>query len=124
VLELLHIDTYQKATGFISFLQNNPDILLNPTNISNIRIQDIEKIDITGSGNNTLILNLNDVLDASTSHIDTYQKATGFISFLQNNPDILLNPKRSIGISVGTTMSINIIGVKTLLSSMPAISLH
>jgi hypothetical protein len=43
-------------------------------------------------------------------HIDTYQKATGFISFLQNNPDILLNPKRSIGISVGTTMSINIIG--------------
>jgi hypothetical protein len=83
VLELLHIDTYQKATGFISFLQNNPDILLNPkrsigisvgtleldgsgltldlTNISNIRIQDIEKIDITGSGNNTLILNLNDV---------------------------------------------------------------
>jgi hypothetical protein len=36
--------------------------------------------------------------------------ATGFISFLQNNPDILLNPKRSISISVGTTMSINIIG--------------
>jgi hypothetical protein len=36
-----------------------------------------------------------------------YQKATGFISFLQNNPDILLNPKRSIGISVGTTMRFN-----------------
>jgi hypothetical protein len=42
-------------------------LTLDLTNISNIRIQDIEKIDITGSGNNTLILNLNDVLDASTS---------------------------------------------------------
>jgi hypothetical protein len=28
-------------------------------------------------------------------------KATGFIPFLQNNPDTLLNPKRNIGISVG-----------------------
>jgi hypothetical protein len=42
-------------------------LTLDLTNISNTRIQDIEKIDITGSGNNTLILNLNDVLDASTS---------------------------------------------------------
>ncbi len=42
-------------------------LTLDLTNISNARIQDIEKIDITGSGNNTLILNLNDVLDASTS---------------------------------------------------------
>ncbi|CAC9562594.1 hypothetical protein formerly called flagellar hook-length control protein FliK [uncultured Gammaproteobacteria bacterium] len=42
-------------------------LTLDLTNISNIRIQDIEKIDITGSGDNTLILNLNDVLDASTS---------------------------------------------------------
>ncbi|CAC9622677.1 hypothetical protein [uncultured Gammaproteobacteria bacterium] len=42
-------------------------LTLDLTNISNIRIQDIEKIDITGSGNNTLILNLNDVFDASTS---------------------------------------------------------
>jgi hypothetical protein len=30
---------------------------------SNIRIQDIEKIDITGSGDNDLTLNLNDVLE-------------------------------------------------------------
>jgi hypothetical protein len=57
-----------KTTGFIPFLQNNQtDILLNPKcsisisvgttmsiNISNIRIQDIEKIDITGSGDNDL----------------------------------------------------------------------
>jgi Ca2+-binding RTX toxin-like protein len=38
-------------------------LTLDLTNISNARIQDIEKIDITGSGNNTLILNLNDVFD-------------------------------------------------------------
>ncbi len=43
------------------------DLTLDLTNISNIRIQDIEKIDITGSGDNDLILNLNDLLDASTS---------------------------------------------------------
>jgi hypothetical protein len=43
------------------------DLTLNLTNISNTRIQDIEKINITGSGGNTLILNLNDVLDTSTS---------------------------------------------------------
>jgi Ca2+-binding RTX toxin-like protein len=42
-------------------------LTLDLTNISNIRIQDIEKIDITGSGDNDLILNLNNVLDASTS---------------------------------------------------------
>ncbi|MDC9721135.1 MAG: hypothetical protein PSN46_10500, partial [Gammaproteobacteria bacterium] len=42
-------------------------LTLNLSNISNTRIQDIEKIDLTGSGNNTLTLNLNDVLDASTS---------------------------------------------------------
>jgi hypothetical protein len=36
------------------------------TNISS-RIQDIEIIDIRGSGDNTLKLNLNDLLDASTS---------------------------------------------------------
>jgi hypothetical protein len=35
--------------------------------ISNTRIQDIEIIDIRGSGDNTLKLNLNDLLDASTS---------------------------------------------------------
>ncbi|CAC9614823.1 hypothetical protein [uncultured Gammaproteobacteria bacterium] len=43
------------------------NLTLNLTNISNTRIQDIEEINISGSGNNTLILNLNDVLDASTS---------------------------------------------------------
>ncbi|OJA03123.1 hypothetical protein BGC33_01795, partial [Bathymodiolus thermophilus thioautotrophic gill symbiont] len=31
------------------------------------RIQDIEIIDLTGSGNNTLKLNLNDLLDISSS---------------------------------------------------------
>jgi hypothetical protein len=34
---------------------------------SNTRIQDIEIIDIRGSGDNTLKLNLNNLLDASTS---------------------------------------------------------
>ncbi|SHE22239.1 Flagellar hook-length control protein FliK [Bathymodiolus brooksi thiotrophic gill symbiont] len=43
------------------------NLSLDLTNISNTRIQDIEKIDITGSGNNALILNLNDLLDTSTS---------------------------------------------------------
>jgi hypothetical protein len=42
-------------------------LTLDLTNISNTRIQDIEIIDIRGSGNNTLKLNLNDLLDASTS---------------------------------------------------------
>jgi hypothetical protein len=37
------------------------------TKISDRRIQDIEVIDITGSGDNTLRLNLDDLLDASTS---------------------------------------------------------
>ncbi|CAC9589813.1 hypothetical protein [uncultured Gammaproteobacteria bacterium] len=42
-------------------------LTLDLTKISNTRIQDIEIIDIRGSGNNTLKLNLNDLLDASTS---------------------------------------------------------
>jgi hypothetical protein len=46
---------------------------------SNIRIQDIENIDITGSGDNDLTLNLNDVLDASTS--------TNILKVLGNNGD-------------------------------------
>ncbi|MBA5249366.1 MAG: hypothetical protein FE834_07580, partial [Gammaproteobacteria bacterium] len=43
------------------------DLTLDFTQISNNRIKDIEIIDLTGSGDNTLKLNLNDVLDASTS---------------------------------------------------------
>ncbi|CAB5494264.1 Ig-like domain-containing protein [Bathymodiolus thermophilus thioautotrophic gill symbiont] len=39
---------------------------LDLTNIDNSRIQDIEIIDLTGSGNNTLKLNLNDLLDISS----------------------------------------------------------
>ncbi|WP_445013901.1 beta strand repeat-containing protein, partial [bacterium endosymbiont of Bathymodiolus sp. 5 South] len=42
-------------------------LILDLTKISNTRIRDIEIIDIRGSGNNTLKLNLNDLLDASTS---------------------------------------------------------
>ncbi|SFV87880.1 Flagellar hook-length control protein FliK [hydrothermal vent metagenome] len=42
-------------------------LTLDFTKISNNRIKDIEKIDLTGSGDNTLKLNLNDILDASTS---------------------------------------------------------
>ncbi|CAB5495011.1 FG-GAP-like repeat-containing protein [Bathymodiolus thermophilus thioautotrophic gill symbiont] len=43
------------------------DLNLDLTQIDNGRIQDIEIIDLTGSGNNTLKLNLNDLLDISTS---------------------------------------------------------
>ena len=50
-------------------------LTLDLTNISNIRIQDIEKIDITGSGNNTLILNLNDLFDASLYLTHKYMTA-------------------------------------------------
>ena len=46
---------------------NGSGSTLDLTKIINTRIQDIEKIDITGPGSNTLILNLSDVLDASTS---------------------------------------------------------
>jgi hypothetical protein len=42
-------------------------LTLDLTKISNTRIRDIEIIDIRGSGNNTLELNLNDLLAASTS---------------------------------------------------------
>ncbi|MBA5248147.1 MAG: hypothetical protein FE834_01230, partial [Gammaproteobacteria bacterium] len=42
-------------------------LTLDFTKISNNRIKDIEKIDLTGSGDNILKLNLNDILDASTS---------------------------------------------------------
>ncbi|CAC9626095.1 Flagellar hook-length control protein FliK [uncultured Gammaproteobacteria bacterium] len=66
------------------------DLTLNLTNISNTRIQDIEKINITGSGSNTLILNLNDVLDTSTStnilkvlgNSDDTVNASGFVKAL------------------------------------------
>jgi hypothetical protein len=42
-------------------------LTLDLTKISNRRIQNIEVIDITGSGNNILKLNLDELLDASTS---------------------------------------------------------
>ncbi|CAC9447455.1 hypothetical protein [uncultured Gammaproteobacteria bacterium] len=42
-------------------------LTLDLTKISDRRIQDIEVIDMTGSGDNTLKLNLDDLLDASTS---------------------------------------------------------
>ena len=54
-------------------------LTLDLTNISNTRIQDIEEINITGFGNNALILNLNDVLDASTS--------TNILKILGNSND-------------------------------------
>ncbi|SSC08801.1 Flagellar hook-length control protein FliK [bacterium endosymbiont of Bathymodiolus sp. 5 South] len=42
-------------------------LTLDLTKISDRHIQDIEVIDITGSGDNTLKFNLDDLLDASTS---------------------------------------------------------
>jgi Ca2+-binding RTX toxin-like protein len=54
--------------GGIDVLQlEGADLTLDLTKISDRRIQDIEVIDITGSGDNTLRLNLDDLLDASTS---------------------------------------------------------
>jgi hypothetical protein len=50
-----------------TLILNGNDLILDLTIISNARIQDIDKINISGSGDNTLIVNLNDVLDASTS---------------------------------------------------------
>jgi len=43
------------------------DLTLDLTQIDNGRIQDIEIIDLTGSGDNILKLNLNDLLDISSS---------------------------------------------------------
>jgi hypothetical protein len=54
---------------------------LDLTKISNTRIQDIEIIDIRGSGNNTLKLNLNDLLAASTS--------TNILKVLSNSGDTI-----------------------------------
>jgi hypothetical protein len=50
--------------GGIDTLQlEGADLTLDLTKISDRRIQDIEVIDITGSGDNTLKLNLDDLLD-------------------------------------------------------------
>ncbi|VVH50369.1 RTX toxins and related Ca2+-binding proteins, partial [uncultured Gammaproteobacteria bacterium] len=57
------------------------ELTLDLTKISNTRIQDIEIIDIRGSGNNTLELNLNDLLDASTS--------TNILKVLGNSGDTI-----------------------------------
>ncbi|WP_090717438.1 integrin alpha, partial [Bathymodiolus azoricus thioautotrophic gill symbiont] len=56
-------------------------LTLDLTKISNTRIQDIEIIDIRGSGNNTLKLNLNDLLAASTS--------TNILKVLSNSGDTI-----------------------------------
>ncbi|VVH65554.1 hypothetical protein BSPLISOX_2323, partial [uncultured Gammaproteobacteria bacterium] len=54
--------------GGIDTLQlEGAGLTLDLTKISDRRIQDIEVIDMTGSGDNTLKLNLDDLLDASTS---------------------------------------------------------
>ncbi|SFV89146.1 calcium binding hemolysin protein, putative [hydrothermal vent metagenome] len=55
------------STGVDTLKLDGSGLVLDLTKISNNRIQDIEKIDITGSGNNTLKLDLNDLLDASSS---------------------------------------------------------
>ncbi|MBA5249154.1 MAG: hypothetical protein FE834_06420, partial [Gammaproteobacteria bacterium] len=52
------IDTLQLAS-------DSAGLMLDLTKISNNRIQNIEKIDITGSGDNTLKLSLHDLLNAS-----------------------------------------------------------
>jgi hypothetical protein len=63
---------------------NGSGSTLDLTKIINTRIQDIEKIDITGPGSNTLILNLSDVLDASTSTniLTVYTKPKQLVLFL------------------------------------------
>jgi uncharacterized UPF0146 family protein len=54
-------------------------LTLDLTKISDRRIQDIEVIDITGSGNNTLKLNLDDLLHTSAS--------TNILKILGNSGD-------------------------------------
>jgi hypothetical protein len=53
--------------GIDTLVLEGSDLTLDLTKISDRRIQDIEVIDITGSGENTLKLNLDDLLHASSS---------------------------------------------------------
>ncbi|CAC9989069.1 RTX toxins and related Ca2+-binding proteins [uncultured Gammaproteobacteria bacterium] len=53
--------------GIDTLVLEGSDLTLDLTKISDRRIQDIEVIDITGSGDNTLKLNLDDLLHASSS---------------------------------------------------------
>jgi hypothetical protein len=53
--------------GIDTLVLEGSDLTLDLTKISDRRIQDIEVIDITGSGDNTLKLNLDDLLHTSTS---------------------------------------------------------
>ena len=51
------------GTGLDTLLFNGSGESLDLTNISNLRYEGIEKLDLTGTGNNTLSLNIHDVLD-------------------------------------------------------------
>ncbi|MBA5249546.1 MAG: hypothetical protein FE834_08505, partial [Gammaproteobacteria bacterium] len=55
------------GSGIDTLKLDGSGLILDLTKISNNRIKDIEKIDLTGSGDNLFKLSLNDVLDASTS---------------------------------------------------------
>ncbi|MBA5248098.1 MAG: hypothetical protein FE834_00985, partial [Gammaproteobacteria bacterium] len=55
------------GTDTLQLAADSAGVMLDLTKIGNNRIRDIEKIDITGAGNNTLKLSLNNLLDASSS---------------------------------------------------------
>jgi hypothetical protein len=65
----LNVKSYHNSCAKITNLNFKRPLHINTQNQSNwfYFFFYIEKIDITGSGDNTLIVNLNDVLDASTN---------------------------------------------------------
>ncbi len=65
--------------GIDTLVLEGADLTLDLTKINDKRIQDIEVIDITGSGENTLKLNLDDLLHASSS--------TNILKVLGDNSD-------------------------------------
>jgi hypothetical protein len=68
ILVLVEASNKSSKLSFRDTLQlEGADLTLDLTKISDRRIQDIEVIDMTGSGDNSLKLNLDDLLDASTS---------------------------------------------------------
>jgi len=74
-------------------------------NISNLRYQDIEKIDLTGSGNNSLTLNIRDVLDLSDQSNLFLNDGTKQVLILGNAGDVVNSTGQ--GWSAGTDIMVD-----------------
>ncbi|MBA5249819.1 MAG: calcium-binding protein, partial [Gammaproteobacteria bacterium] len=59
--------TINGGSGVDTLKLSGANLTLSLTSISNNRVKDIEQIDLTGTGDNTLVLDVDDVLDTSTS---------------------------------------------------------